>query len=50
MIHDGAHEQALEAHARLKTPSLRQDGMLRVLAGKTSLEEVLRVSTEDVQA
>jgi general secretion pathway protein E len=50
MIHDGAHEQALEAHARLKTPSLRQDGMQRVLAGQTSLEEVLRVSSEDAQA
>jgi len=49
MIHDGAHEQALEAQARLKTPSLRQDGMQRVLAGATSLEEVLRVSTADAQ-
>lgn len=50
MIHEGAHEQALEAHARLKTPSIRQDGMQRVLAGQTSLEEVLRVTSEDAQA
>ncbi|NLO78731.1 MAG: type II secretion system ATPase GspE [Xanthomonadaceae bacterium] len=50
MIHDGASEQALEAQARLKTPSLRQDGMQRVLAGQTSLEEVLRVSSEDAQS
>jgi general secretion pathway protein E len=47
MIHDGASEQALDAHARLKTPNLRQDGMRRVLAGETSLEEVLRVSADD---
>lgn len=47
MIHDGAGEQALEAQARKLTPSLRQDGMRRVLAGETTLEEVLRVSTED---
>jgi general secretion pathway protein E len=49
MIHDGAHEQALDAHARRKTPSLRQDGIRRVLAGETSLEEVLRVSTEEAR-
>jgi general secretion pathway protein E len=49
MIHDGAPEQVLDAHARKKTPSMRQDGMRRVLAGETSLEEVLRVSTEDVR-
>jgi general secretion pathway protein E len=47
MIHDGVNEQILDAQARKKTPSLRQDGMRRVLAGETSLEEVLRVSTEE---
>jgi general secretion pathway protein E len=49
MVHDGAGELALEAHARRRTPSLRQDGMRRVLTGQTSLEEVLRVSTEDAR-
>ena len=34
---------------RRLTPSLRQDGVRRVLAGETSLEEVLRVTTEDAQ-
>jgi general secretion pathway protein E len=46
MVHDGASEQALERHARERTPSIRQDGMRRVLAGETTLEEVLRVTRE----
>ncbi|WP_440996295.1 type II secretion system ATPase GspE [Arhodomonas sp. SL1] len=45
-IHDGAGEQAMEAHARQRTPSLRSDGLHRVLAGETTLEEVVRVTTE----
>jgi len=45
MIHDGSSEQKLEAHARTRTPSLRDDGLRRVLAGDTSLEEVLRVTS-----
>jgi len=50
MIHDGVSEQVLDAHARKKTPSLRQDGMRRVLLGQTTLEEVLRVSAEDIRS
>ena len=49
MIHDGASEQAMDRHARRLTPSLRQDGIRRILAGQTSVEEVLRVTTEDAQ-
>ncbi|WP_455234048.1 type II secretion system ATPase GspE [Thiogranum longum] len=45
-IHDGAGEHALEAYARQHSPSMRQDGWRRVLAGETTLEEVLRVSRE----
>ncbi len=48
LIHDGAGEQALEAHGRQYSDSLRQDGLRRVLEGVTTLEEVLRVSTEDI--
>jgi general secretion pathway protein E len=44
MIHDGASEQSLEKYARTQTPSIRDDGQRRVLAGDTTLEEVLRVS------
>ncbi len=47
MIHDGVSEQDLEKHARKMTPSIRADGRRRVLAGDTSLEEVLRVTRED---
>ncbi len=46
MIHDGSGEHQLEAYARQFTPGIRQDGMRRVLAGHTSLEEVLRVTRE----
>lgn len=49
MIHDGAGEYALEIQARKRTPNIRQDGVRRVLAGETSMEEVLRVSKEDAK-
>ena len=44
LIHDGASEAALEAEARRRTPSLFDDGRRRVLAGDTSLDELLRVT------
>jgi general secretion pathway protein E len=46
-IHDGDGEHQLEAYARQHSPSMRQDGWRRVLAGQTTLEEVLRVTRED---
>ena len=47
MIHDGVSEQQLERHARTMTPSIRADGRRLVLAGTTTLDEVLRVTRED---
>jgi general secretion pathway protein E len=47
MIHDGAGEHELERVARQRGPGIREDGMRRVLAGETSLEEVLRVTRSD---
>ena len=47
MIHDGASEQDLERHARLSTRSIRDDGLRKVMAGDTTIEEVLRVTRED---
>lgn len=47
MIHDRVPEQQMRKYARSLYPSLRQDGYRRVLLGQTSLEEVLRVSSED---
>jgi general secretion pathway protein E len=47
LIHNGHGEQAIEKYIRKNTPSIREDGCLKVLQGMTSLEEVLRVTRED---
>jgi len=47
LIHDGSGEHELEQHVRKSSPSIRVDGIRRILAGETSLEEVLRVTRED---
>ncbi len=46
MIHAGKGELAIEHAIRSHTPSIRQDGIDRVLEGVTTLEEVLRVTRE----
>lgn len=43
LIHDRAGEQALERHARTLGPGIQQDGIRKVLAGSTTIEELLRV-------
>jgi general secretion pathway protein E len=50
MIHELAGEQAMEEYARRKSPSLRADGIAAVLAGETTLEEILRATQEDLGA
>ncbi len=47
MIHDGAGEHELEHYARTRSPSIRDDGRAKILDGKTTLEEVLRVTRDD---
>jgi general secretion pathway protein E len=47
MIHDRASEQNMKKYARTLYPSIRQDGYRRVLAGDTSLEEIIRVTSEE---
>jgi general secretion pathway protein E len=47
MIHDGSAEHDLERYARTLTPSIRDDGRSKVLAGESTIEEVLRVTRED---
>ena len=47
MIHEGRGELDLERHARQSSPSIRDDGRRRVLAGDTSLAELVRVTRED---
>ncbi len=49
MIHDGAGEQAMEREARQATPGIRQDGRRKILAGETTVDEVLRVTAADVE-
>ncbi len=47
MIHEGEGEQAMEEYARTISLSVSQDGKRMILKGRTSLEEVLRVSRDD---
>ena len=47
LVHDGAAEQAIEAHARTRSPSIGADGWAKCVAGITSVDEVLRVTRED---
>jgi general secretion pathway protein E len=44
LIHDHASEQELDLCARKYSKSIYEDGKRRVLAGETTLEEVLRVT------
>ncbi|HET6604735.1 MAG TPA: type II secretion system ATPase GspE [Xanthomonadaceae bacterium] len=47
LIHEGAPESAQLAHARSRTPSMLDDGWHKLVAGITSIDEVLRVTRED---
>jgi general secretion pathway protein E len=44
LIHDRSGEQTMEQHARTLGPSIRQDGIRKVLGGSTTIEELLRVA------
>lgn len=46
MIHRNEPIQTLENHIRPTTASIREDGFKRVLAGDTSLAEILRVTSQ----
>jgi general secretion pathway protein E len=47
MIMTGGERAGAGAHARTLQPGIRDDGIRKVLAGVTSLEEVLRVTRDD---
>ena len=47
MIHDGAAEHEMEKYARTLSPSIRDDGLDKVRAGVTTLEESIRVTRSD---
>jgi general secretion pathway protein E len=44
MIHEGASEHDMTSHARTRSPGILDDGRQRVLAGESTVEEVLRVT------
>nr|WP_174506680.1 type II secretion system ATPase GspE [Acinetobacter sp. Marseille-Q1620] len=46
LVHGNAAEYELEGYARQHTGSIRDDGLRKILKGKTTLEEVLRVTNE----
>ncbi|MFL0795873.1 MAG: type II secretion system ATPase GspE [Cellvibrionaceae bacterium] len=46
MIHDNYAEHQLQQHAYVNYPSLRQDGWNQVLEGRTTVQEVIRVTRE----
>lgn len=46
MIHRNENLQAMETYLRPTTASIREDGFKRVLAGDTSLAEILRVTSQ----
>lgn len=46
LIHGNAAEYDLENYVRQQSGSIREDGLRKVLQGKTTLEEVLRVTNE----
>ena len=47
MIHNGASETEIERQARTVSSGIRGDGVSKILAGITTLEEVLRVTREE---
>lgn len=50
LVHDGASEQDVEQYVHKQVPTIRQDGIRLVVEGRTSLEEVLRVTRSDVKS
>lgn len=46
MVHGGEREQAIEAYARQGSASIHAEGCAKVLAGITTSEEVMRVTSE----
>ncbi|MGI9278879.1 MAG: type II secretion system ATPase GspE [Endozoicomonas sp.] len=47
LIHSNAGEQVITDYVRRFSPGLQSDGFRKVVAGETTLEEVLRVTRED---
>ena len=48
MIHDNASQPQIETYCRSKSQNLRDDGIRKVISGETSLDEVLRVTRDNL--
>ncbi|MFT5664656.1 MAG: general secretion pathway protein E [Gammaproteobacteria bacterium] len=48
-IHDGESQAKIERYSRTQSQSLRDDGIRRVIEGETSLDEVFRVTRDNLQ-
>ena len=48
MIHDGAGQLKIERYCRTKSVGIRDDGIRKVVAGETTLDEILRVTRENL--
>ncbi len=48
MIHDGASQSKIESYCHDKSQNLRDDGIRKVMIGETSLDEVLRVTRDNL--
>jgi general secretion pathway protein E len=47
LIHDRVSEHEMAGYARRRSPGIRDDGRDKILAGTTTVQEVLRVTLED---
>lgn len=47
MIHSNQSEADMEHHARESSHNMRHDGFRKIVLGETTIEEVIRVTTED---
>jgi general secretion pathway protein E len=45
LIHERASEQAMTVYARTRSAGIGDDGRRRIIAGETTVEEVLRVTS-----
>jgi len=48
MIHDGESQSEIESYCRSKGQNLRDDGIRKVILGETTLDEVLRVTRDNL--
>ena len=48
MIHDGASQSQIESYSHGKSQNLRDDGIRKVILGETTLDEVLRVTRDNL--